>query len=96
MLIIISVVCFLVIFKVLKNLELREWGIHETIWEPVKLRIWMWILIIIGCITPILNLVFLITILVFFFIETQVGDVRFKGGKKIWLDKLIDFLNRKV
>ena len=94
MLVVISVICFLVIFKVLKNLESKGW---EGDWKPVRLKRGLWILITIGCLIPVANLFLTVTLLLITFIESRVGsDLRFKGGKKIWLDKLIDFLNKEV
>lgn len=93
MLIIISIICFLAIFKVLKNLETKEW---RGEWKSIRLKRGLWILITIGCLIPIFNLFLTILLLLLVFIETRVGDLRFKGGKKIWLDKFIDFLNKEV
>lgn len=93
MLIVISIICFLAIFKVFRSLESREWGGE---WKPLKIKRGLWILIIIGCLIPVFNLFLTVLLLILIFIETRIGDARFKGGKKIWLDKLIDFLNKEV
>lgn len=96
MIIIISIICFLLLFKTLKSLESKEWGIHGSVWKPVKLAIWIWILIIVGCLIPAVNVFITVIILAVIFIETRLGDLRFKGGKETWLDKLIDFLNKEI
>ena len=96
MIIIISIICFLLLFKALKSLESKEWGIHGYVWKPFKLAIWKWVLIIIGCLLPAVNVFMTVVLLTIIFIEIRVGDLRFKGGKKTWLDKLIDFLSKEI
>ncbi len=96
MVIIISIICFLLLFKTLRNLESKEWGSYGGEWKPVKLAIWIWALIIIGCLIPAVNVFITVVVLAIIFIETRVGDLRFKGGKKTWLDKLIDFLSKEI
>ena len=94
--IIISIICFLFLFWLIHNLEERIWGGYTREWKPVKLAIWKWVLIIIGCLLPAVNVFMSVVLLAIIFIEIRVGDLRFKGGKKTWLDKLIDFLSKEI
>ena len=91
--IILSIICFLTIFKVLKSTELRE---CRDEWKPFKMTRWLWILTAIGCFLPVFNLFFTVVFLIIVFTMTRTGDARFKGGKKTWLDKIIDFFSKEV
>lgn len=96
MLIVISIICFLLLFKTFRSIESKEWGTYGGEWKPFKLARWVWILIVIGCLIPAVNLFITVVVLAIIFIKTRVGDLRFKGGKKTWLDKLIDFLSKEI
>lgn len=94
--IILSIICFFLLFKALRSVESLEWGTHEKEWRPIKLALWIWLLIVIGCLIPAVNVFITVVLLIIIFVETRIGDLRFKGGKKIWLDKVIDFLSKEV
>lgn len=89
---IVSIVCFLLIVKLFKSLEVKDW----KEWKPFKLVVWVWVLIVIACLIPVINITVTIVIYGITFMDTRLGDLRFKGGKKTWFDKFLDFLNKEI
>ena len=89
---IISALVVLVIALLsLCNIYEREGSWSDPEWKKMKMPVWAWILIVLSCLIPILNLCGLIT-LVAFLIAEIVGDddyqLRGPIGKFIaWLTK---------
>lgn len=91
-LLIIAIICLAICCWLIRSLEIKE---HYNSWVPLKLPLWGWICLVIGCLIPIINIVGVICFVVISIAETNSSypDIRFKEHK--CLDKIIEFFNKK-
>jgi len=89
-----SVLCFFLFRRFISKLEYEE---YQNNWKSIKFPLYVWILIILWCLVPIMNFVALILFELYIVGETRLKypDFRFKEGKSHWLNKLIDIMSKK-
>lgn len=86
--------CFFLFRRFISKLEIR----YYREWEPIKLPLWIWSLVVIICIIPVINFAALIYVVVFIVGDTRsnYANFRFKEGQnKHWINKLIDFMSKE-
>ena len=90
---IISVICFLLLRNFLSKLEIDD----RDGWKPFKAPLWLWALVAVVCLVPVINIIGLICIelVAIAEIRSRYPGLRFKEGKSYWLIKLIDFMNKE-
>ena len=91
---IISAIVTLVTFLLtLGNLYENKGSYKNPDWQKLKMPRWAWILIILGCLVPILNLAGLITLVIWLIVEiADDNDYELRGP----IGKFISFLTKKV
>lgn len=91
----ISVLCFWTLWRFTRSIEIREYGE----WKPFSAPLWMWAIAIIICFIPIINVIFLITVITLFIVESRdtITDVRFNNNNMInnIVSKIINILNKE-
>lgn len=89
----ISVICFWILWRFAKSIEIREHGE----WKSFKASLWLWILVAFACLVPIINIIGIACIVLITIVDTRsfYPEIRFKEGKSHWLIKLIDFMNKE-
>lgn len=91
--IISAIVILLAFLLTLGNLYENEGSYKNPDWKKLKMPRWAWILIILGCLVPLLNLAGLIS-LVIWLIVVVADDVSYELRGPI--GKFISFLTKKV
>ena len=91
--IISAIVTLLTFLLTLGNLYENEGSYKNPDWKKLKMPRWAWILIILGCLVPLLNLASLIS-LVIWLIVVVADDVDYELRGPI--GKFISFLTKKV
>lgn len=89
----ISIICMVISYLVLKNLYKKNWRTRE--YETVKVKLWQWILVFIGCILPIVNILSLVTIFGTWIFNAIIYDSDYSIRGK-YIDKLKNFLNKEI
>lgn len=91
---IISVLCFFLFKRFISKLEYKE---YRSTWQSIKFPLYIWIIIILCCLLPIINFIALICVEIFIILDTRSDypSLRFKKGQNHWLAKLIDFMNKE-
>ena len=89
----LSVLCFFIFRHFITSLEIKENGE----WIDCYFPLWIWIIAGIICLVPLLNFLMLIAFegIATAEIKESYSHIRLKEGKKIYLLKLIDILNKK-
>ena len=77
---------------VLGNLYENNGSYTKPDWQRVTMPIWAWILIILACLIPIINLIGVVALIAMSIAMHEEDDMAVKGP----IGKLIDFLTRKV
>lgn len=89
----ISIICMVISYLVLKNLYKKNWRTRE--YETVKVKLWQWILVFIGCILPIVNILSLVIIFGTWIFNAIIYDSDYSIRGK-YIDKLKNFLNKEI
>lgn len=91
--IISAIVILLTFLLTLGNLYENEGSYKNPDWKKLKMPRWAWILIVLGCLVPILNLAGLITLVIWLIVEiADDDDYELRGP----IGKFISFLTKKV
>ena len=91
--IISAIVILLTFLLTLRNLYNNEGSYENPDWKKLKMPRWAWILIVLGCLVPILNLAGLITLVIWLIVEiADDDDYELRGP----IGKFISFLTKKV
>lgn len=93
MFVVISIICMVISYLVLKNLYKKNWRTRE--YETVKVKLWQWILAFIGCCLPVVNVIAFFMIFVGWIYKSIIdgSDYSIKGK---YIDKLKNFLNKEI
>lgn len=89
----ISILCFFLFRRFIRKIEIRDCGK----WQDIKMPLWVWGLIVIAALVPIINILMLLGFEILLVADSRYsyGDTRFKEGQSHWLNKLLDILNKK-
>lgn len=89
----ISIICMVISYLVLKNLYKKNWRTRK--YEKVKVKLWQWILVFIGCCLPAVNVIAFFMIFVGWIYKSIIdySDYSIKGK---CIDKLKNFLNKEI
>lgn len=91
--IISAIVVLLAFLLTLGNLYENEGSYKNPDWKKLKMPRWAWILIVLGCLVPILNLAGLITLIIWLIVDiADDDDYELRGP----IGKFISFLTKKV
>ena len=93
MFVVISIICMVISYLVLKNLYKFNWRTKES--EKVRVKLWQWILVFIGCCLPVVNVIAFFMIFVGWIYKSIIdgSDYSIKGK---YIDKLKNFLNKEI
>ena len=89
----ISIICMVISYLVLKNLYKKNWRTRK--YEKVKVKLWQWILVFIGCCLPVVNVIAFLMIFVYW-IYTSIIDDSYYSIRGKYIDKLKNFLNKEI
>lgn len=84
----ISIICIAIVIFIEKHLYMRNW--ESGFEEKVRTRVWQWIILMLLCLIPIANILF---VLVFVFKVILHEDFSIKNK---YIDKLKNFLNKEI
>lgn len=90
---IISIICMVISYLVLKNLYKKNRRAGE--YKKVKVQLWKWILVFIICILPIVNIVALVIIFGTWIYNAIMDDSDYSIRGK-YIDKLKNLLNKEI
>ena len=88
----ISILCFWLFLRFIRNVEIKEWGKD---WQPLKLPLWAWIVVIVIALLPLFNIIGLFAFELFIIDDVRWGDSRFKDRNKVLILKITDILSKK-
>lgn len=90
-LVLLSIVCFIIFVHFVKATETKT----SDGWVPLKLPLWIWTIVVVTCLVPLLNIIALLIFEVLFVTESldSYPCIRFK--KKVLLLSIIELMQRE-
>ena len=91
----ISVLCFWILWKFTRSVEIREYGE----WKPFAVPLWMWAIAGIICLVPLINIAGVIAAISLMIADSRSswGDTRFTEKNSInnFITKILNLLNKE-